>query len=232
MGEKMANWLGIGRMTGTKPTDTQAGQDTPAQIAKSEKRAGIGKAIAIIVIMFFVMAVFVIAFSMIGRVKVNVRVRVKDLQSTVKNWSDSYDSVTFGEEVGEMHVYTKSNSQGYLGFDFTKEDLPKISAHLTGESDVSIRSLKDSEFALEEEAKLHRELKDKGLRYKLTIRPSILRSERSLLYVSGDSKSDSNTFCELREKATLATGGGYDYDVNLQCVQLDRKEVDYNGIKL
>ena len=179
----------------------------------------------------FVMTVFFVAFSMIGRVKVNIRVRVKDLQSTVRTWSNSYDSVTYGEEVGQMHVYTKSNSQGYLGFDFTNEDLPKVSAHLTGKSDVSIRSLRDSEFALEEEAKLHRELKNSGLRYKATIKPTILRSERSLLYVGGDKKSETNIFCELHEKAT-ASGDSYDYDVNLQCIQLDRDEVDYNGIKL
>ena len=231
MGEKMANWLGIGRMTGTKPTDTQAGQDTPEQIAKSEKRASVGKIVAIFIVIFAVITIATLAFSMIGRVKVNIRVRVKDLQSTVRTWSNSYDSVTHGEDVGQMHVYTKSNSQGYLGFDFTKEDLPKVSAHLTGKSDVSIRSLRDSEFALEEEAKLHRELKNSGLRYKATIKPTILRSERSLLYVSGDSKSDSNVFCELHEKAT-SSGSSYDYDVNLLCVQLDRKEVDYNGIKL
>lgn len=233
MGEKMANWLGIGRMTGTKPTDTQAGQDTPQQIAKSEKRAGVGKVIAIIAIIFVAMAIFIGVFSLMGRVKVNIKVRVNDLQSTVEKWKESYgDSISVGKEVGEMHVYTKSNSQGYLGFDFTNEDKPKISAHLEGESDVSIRSLSGAEFALEEEAKLHRELKNSGLRYKAEIKPTILRRERSLLYVGGDSKSDSNVFCELHEKATTASNGGYDYDVNLQCIQLDRDEVDYNGIEL
>ncbi len=231
MGEKMANWLGIGRMTGSKPTDTQAGQDTPQQIAKSEKRAGVGKAIAIIAIIFVAMAIFIGVFSLMGRVKVNIRVRVKDLQSTVKSWGDLYDSVSVGEDVSDMHVYSKSNSHGYLGFDFSKEDVPKISAHLTGESDTPLRSLSATEFALEEEAKLHRELKNNGLHYRTTIKPSILRSERSLLYVSGDSKSDENIFCELREKTT-PSGSGYEYDVKLQCVQLERSVVDYNGIKL
>ena len=231
MGEKMANWLGIGRMTGTKPTDTQAGQDTPSEIEKSKKRAGVGKAIAIIAVIFVAMTIFIVAFSMVGRVKVKIRVRTKDLQSTVRNWSNSYGSISVGEDVSDMHVYTKSNSQGYLGFDFSKEDVPKISAHLTGKSDTPLRSLGATEFALEEEAKLHRELKNDGLYYRTTIKPSILRNERSLLYVSGDSKSDENIFCELREKAT-SSGSSYDYDVKLQCVQLERSVVDYNGIRL
>ena len=189
--------------------------------------------IAIIAIIFVAMTIFIGVFSLMGRVKVNIRVRVKDLQSTVEKWKESYgDSISVGKEVGEMHVYTKSNSQGYLGFDFTNEDKPKISAHLEGESDVSIRSLSGAEFALEEEAKLHRELKNSGLRYKAEIKPTILRSERSLLYVGGDKKSESNIFCELREKAVTSKNGGYDYSVNLQCIQLDRDEVDYNGIKL
>jgi len=231
MGEKMANFLGIGRMVGTKPTDTPAGQDTPEDIKKAESRNRAGKIIAVTVIIFAAIAIFSLAFSMFSRISLKTT-KVKDLQATVKEWSSKYEGISLGEDVGKMHVYTKSNSYGYKGFDFTDEEMPKISAHFTGESDVPIRELGDTEFALQEEPKLHRMLKDAGLRYKKTIKPSYAFSnKRSLLYVSGTKDSSANVFCDLREEAK-PSGGSYEYDVTLQCIQLSRSDVDYNDIEL
>ena len=60
MGEKMANWIGIGRMVGSTPEQTPVGQQTIADGKNKAKKISTGWTIAIII---FVLFMLLIVFS-------------------------------------------------------------------------------------------------------------------------------------------------------------------------
>jgi len=242
MGEKMANYLGIGRMVGTKAGDTPAGQRTEAQITANKKAASLaGKIILMIFlvpfIMFFVMFFVFVVFGVGGHGRtssssesVKVSSRFTSLKSDIKKLSAD-NHYLYSTMSSEVALYNMASEKGYSLYGMKRGDY--LDGFSVSYTEVSQEKLEDSELVTETGKSLDEEISkyaqvrstkgfvDTETNKDLTMRLYTQRTPGAFI------------FCDLREKEQFVStyNSRVTYNVTLSCVELDEESVDYNGVR-
>ena len=234
MGEKMANVIGIGRMTGSTAAQTATGQ---AAEAAAQKTKSAGKVIAIFIVLFIFFSIVVAALSNIAdkadeydSSSSSSKVSTSgSLSSDIKEWSDDNTGL-YSTRVSEMVLYNRNKSSDYGVYTFTSSDYN--SAISVSKTEFSDDDLSSSRFVTDAGKALSKILEGDNLSRKLLSSYTDSGKDFTLgLYVNkGSSKTD---FCELRETQNSHTSTfGYSYSVSLKCINVDNDVVEENDIRL
>ena len=243
MGEKMANFLGIGKMVGVTPKETPVGQQTEAEIVKNKENAA--KVIKIVFITIFVVPViiFAIAFVIIlctgGFERYSKHDKSKDSDSSVsENFSEMKDKLVrtkyiTSSIVHEIAFYNKNSADSYSRYDMSDELYSGgIYASYTefNKSDLSRHSL-----VTDAGKDLDKIVKGAGLTERLTngYNNEDGKEMTMRLYAERNRREDKYDFCDLREiKMSESARLGNTYRVVLNCVELTDDDVEANNIKI
>jgi len=232
MGEKMANFLGFGRMAGSKPVDTPAGQSV--ERGAREAKSVAGGIIRIFVITFIIMMIgffivgVLVAFSdVMSKKKGNSYATYSEVASDVRRWA-SNNVYTFKESAEEICMYTIKNKDRFACFDVSEERGDKFSVFFPTKANNRVNGLSDLEFSSDEVEELHALLVHNNVAYKRTIRLSGENRTRRTLYASS-SRYDDLVFCEIKEQDVNSTNG-YNVHVDLTCISADKDTAKASGV--
>ena len=246
MGEKMANFIGIGRMVGSKPGDTPVGQQTEAQIAANKKAASIAGKIILCVflipfIIFFIMFFVVVVFGDHDSSSSSKKSSSSSSESTTSAYFTSMsdnmrtfarkESYLFMTNVSDIILYNKNDSDKYERYKLKAGDYKKAFSISTTEiSDESLgysRMITDAGKALDKKISTSM---DERLTKKVT--SSTDDDVTFRLYTHADEKNDSYDFCDLRETLSSSGSLGNHYKVTLYCVEFDKESLEANDIEI
>ena len=249
MGEKMANFIGIGRMTGATPSQTPIGQQTEAQAQANKK---IAKTILIIMLVLFMMPGIMIGFvflvmALTGNLDRSSSSRtgtssssstsrsasssMTELMSDVKELSTDKNYM-YSSVASDIVIYNKNSASDYSRFNLRFGD---YSAGFTVRTtEMSKNSLSSSRFVTDAAKELDRKasLKVNSKMIDGYNDPKTGKDFTMRLYAEKDSKNDSYYFCDLRE--TLSSKGSYNnvYNVVLTCAEISEDTIENSDIKI
>ena len=239
MGEKMANYLGIGRMVGSKASQTPVGQQTEAQIAANKKAAGIiGKILLfaflvpfiVFIVMFFAIVVFGDRDSSRRSSSSSSSSNISELKESIRD-NTSY---TVGSHVSEMAFYNKNSDDNYTIYELKNsmafdKVLSVTSYELTDETLSRYRMVTDAGKALD------KEVEKAGITERMTEKYTNDdgKDVTVRLYARKNIADDTYSFCDLREQemSTSKTIGN-SYNVTLNCVELPEDTILENDIDI
>ncbi len=227
MGEKMANWLGIGRMAGSKPNENPVkGNQTDVAVGTVKKGVKIVRTILLIwVITIFLTAIaFVIALAVSKNKNDYDSPSYSSISKEVSNWAkeNDYSFRSGSASIPNLCMLRKKGSDkfdcysilsGYSKFEMTKE-------YIYSKDDM--RDLRSLEFPLDEENSLHKIFVNNNVKYRNTV---VDGTFRYIFYMSGKYTSESNTYCTIREQIRPTDknrAGEYRYGMHVVCAEIDR----------
>lgn len=251
MGEKMANFIGIGRMVGSTPSQTPVGQATEAQAQANKK---VAKTILIIMAVLFLMPVIMIGFVFIVMALTgnldetssssSSETRTSSSSSSTKSSSaftnlsknvrelSSENKYMYSSIVSDIVFYNKNSSDGYTRYNLKYSDY--ISGFTVRTTEMSENSITGSSFVTDAAKALDKKVRVKvnakgidGYTDKDSDKPFAMR-----LYAEKNSSKDVYYFCDLRE--TLSSKGTYNnvYSIVLTCAEVDEDKVENSDIKI
>ena len=233
MGEKMANWLGIGRMAGTKANQTAVGQDMEAK-GLQQKRAA--KTIVIVVIVMMLISSMVVMFGVLSMFAKNrsgkggdstLNRDFKDTSSAVKKWARKEDA-TFKTTVSEIAIYNTSADDGY-----SRYQLRPTNYHNAFEVSIRERSdekLSSKHFVTDSANYLASLIESRDIDRQMI--ENFKNGSQSLtvgLYAKTSSNSDRTILCDLREEDSDSSRRNK-YEVTLRCINIDKVILEDAGI--
>ncbi|MBR5418856.1 hypothetical protein IK110_01225 [Candidatus Saccharibacteria bacterium] len=233
MGEKMANWLGFGRMAGSKAIDTPAGQNVA-------KGANAARTILKIFVVFFIittmMSIVIIAVLAFSNVREKQRAKVNgvsvatymDVRSDAVDWAID-NGASHANTAADICVYTLKNTDRFSCYDVSDAAGDKFSLVFNTKSGNAINGLSPLEFATRETDELHTILVHNNVAYKRTTRLQGESKARRTLYASS-SRYDDLVFCEIMEQETSKNTDDYSYKVRLTCISADKDAAKESGI--
>lgn len=249
MGEKMANFIGIGRMVGASPSQTPVGQATEAQGQANKKAA---KTVLIVVVAVLSMPVIMIGFVFIAMALTgNMDKRPSGSSSRKSSISSSVDtSSTFSDlskdirELSSENDYMYSNVVTDIVFYNTKSSVEYtryelgFGDYITGftvrTTETSKNGLSDSGFATDAakalDEKVRRTVDAKSID---SYNDNDTSEEFTMrLYAEEKPSSDVYYFCDLRE--TLSSESTYNnvYSIVLTCAEVDEEKVENSDIEI
>lgn len=235
MGEKMANFLGIGRMAGSKASQTPTGQMTEEQIAKNKKTASTIVRIVVIAmllpfIIFIIMFVAVIIFGDrdgSSRTK-STAANIETLRSNLKD-SKKYVVTSY---VSEVAFYNTNSEDGYTRYRLTS-DMYKSSVSITA-TEENKDSLSKYSLTTDIANDLDDEVRKAGIQKRSTDMYQDGTTKMTVrLYAERNRKAKSYSFCDLREKTdeTFSLKTNH-YTITLNCVEVPEDSVDEAEIKI
>ncbi len=239
MGEKMANFIGIGRMVGSKMGETVTGQQT---IAKAQANSQALRAIGIIfatlfivpflifVVMFIVVIVFGAGdFSKKNSVSVPTST-FTTIRDNFRNYAESH-SYVYSDIASEVYIYNRNVSEKYSVFELSQVQNGAMFS-VTKLMELSKNDLSKSSFATE----AAKDLNNKLYGWDFKERKSGLVSDGNIkmairMYTRDDTKNKTYTMCDLREELLSSTKLlGNNYKVELNCVEMDKATKKENKI--
>lgn len=233
MGEKMANWLGIGRMAGSKPNENPVkGNQTDATVEAAKKGLGIVKTILLVWVITMVImglvAVFVaIGFATKGSRDTYENPSFSSLESDVSDWADDNNYSMRSGSLSRPYVCALEE-RGSEKFDcYTllggANKFEIVVDNIYGGNNV--RNLRDLEFAFKSENELHKIFVKHNIKYRKTILEDGIRYA---FYMSGSYTSKSNTYCTIREVMYNKTNldGDYKYSLIVGCGEINREALE------
>lgn len=249
MGEKMANFIGIGRMTGATPSQTPIGQQTEAQAQANKK---VAKTILIIMAVLFLMPVIMIGFVFIvmaltgnldetssssssGKSSTSSSTKTSstfsNLSKDIKELS-SENGYMYSNVVTDIVFYNTKSSDEYTRYKLRFGDY--VSGFTVRTTEISKNGLSNSGFATDAAKAL-----DKKVRRKVDVKSIDGYNDNDTnkkftmrLYAEEKSSSDVYYFCDLRE--TLSSKGTYSnvYGIVLTCAEVDEDKVENSDIEI
>ncbi len=231
MGEKMANWLGIGRMKGSSPVDNQPkGNSVDAKAEAAATGIKIAKRILLIwLIVVMMTAVAFVVVMFVGRRDTDTRENpsFSRLTNDVDDWADKYNyRLSRGsfmlENICLLEKLGSDEYQCYFPAGISNKFSVTVDDVYSGESVRNIRAL---EFPFKSENELHRILVNHNIKYRKTM---LDHGIRYTFYMSGSYSSKKNTYCTIMESmyGTKNSDGDYRYLVQLVCSEIEREEID------
>jgi len=226
MGEKMANWIGIGRMAGSTPKQTAAGQ-------ASEKQ---GKRIASIVIIVTTLVLISIIVLVIGIAVGNSRKKGSkgnvsasstfvDMKAAAESWSGKHNA-EYRNAALRMAVYDKNSEDGYK---MLSSDSKTPGAFSLAVSNSDKYTLSQNRFTSTNGKALENIVKNAGLKQKSIDTYLTTDDEKTTmaLYVLKDSSGDSYIVCDLRETDAKRSAESY-----LSCMDIEASVLKSKNIKV
>ena len=240
MGEKMANWLGIGRMAGSKANQTTVGQASEAEGLKAKKRAG--RIVAIVIIFLFIIPMMIAVFALAASVMeerrgssissrdINRAASFADLKSGFKDWAEENNSFV-GSTVTEIAIYDRSQSDNYRRFKVSFRDYNDALSIM--KTDYNEEQKSGKELGSKTAKQLEEVLIKNGLERRLLDDYDDDGDWLTLgLYSKENSKEDSYIVCDLREKQRETRSMGYSYTTTLKCIDVDKEVIEATDIEL
>jgi hypothetical protein len=231
MGEKMANWLGIGRMKGSSPADNQPkGNDVDVKVEAAAKGMRIVRRILIIwVVMIFMAVAFFMIMMIVGDKESDTyeNPSFSKLTDDIEEWADKNDyRMSNGKFMSENICLLESRSSDKYQCYFPSGINKKFSVIADGiYSGESVRNIRSLEFPFKSEDELHRILVNRNIKYRKTM---LDHGIRYTFYMSGSYSSKKNTYCTLMESmyGTKNSDGDYKYLLQLVCGEIEREDID------
>lgn len=248
MGEKMANFIGIGRMVGASPSQTPVGQATEAQAQANKKTA---KTVFIVLAILFFMPVIMIGFVFIVMALTGnldetssksssreVRISSSESSSAMVNlMSDvrdlsSKNNYMYSGIATDIAIYNKNSSSNYSRFKLRYGDY--VAGFTVRTTEMSKKNLSSSKFVTDAAKELDNKVQLK-VNSKMTDSFNDSDTDKDFtmrLYAEKDSTSDSYYFCDLRE--TLYSKGTYNnvYNIVLTCAEIREGTVENSDIEI
>lgn len=243
MGEKMANFVGIGRMTGSKPSQTPAGQRTEEQIAANKKAASLAVKIVLIVVMMpFVLLTIAFVCVMIFGDHDEIRSsRNKRTSSTSSSFESMEKSI---KELSEENHYINTPSVSDIVFyDRNSEDNYKRFTLSTGDYMAGF-TVKTTE-TKKDDLKTYKFVTDAARNLDSAVSKSVT-SRQIKSYTDNDTDKDftmrlyakknysdkTYDFCSLREIKFGGNSLANIYQIELSCAEIDEASFEANNLKL
>lgn len=238
MGEKMANFIGIGRMVGSTPKDTPTGQMAEADIAKNKAVAS--KIAKVIIITFFVVPFMIFAIVFIVMLCTNgfdkYSSKSKDSSMVSANFAEMKSKLKNSEFltsniISEIALYNRNSEEKYTVFEM-KPSLYNDAISAT-KMEINSEDLERFNPVTDAGKKLDGYVTGAGI----TERMSGLFNDDGddmfvRLYSKKNYKDDTYSFCDLREKKISESKRiGNSYRVTLYCAELPEDVVDANDVK-
>lgn len=244
MGEKMANFIGIGRMAGSTPSQTPAGQRTEAAIQANRRSASIAAKIIVFAIVVPLIMMFIIFAIAAGSSRSS-----SSRSSSSTSYSSSSSSAVFNEFKDDAHelaadkmysflsstsqivVYNLNSSDGYDIYKISSKDY--LSAFTIRETAMSDEEFLPSSFVTEASKTL-----DSMVSAELDVRStdSYLDSNDNKmnlrLYTKYNSSAKTYTFCDLRETLEYEGKSVNRYKTELECAEFDEASVKAGNIRI
>lgn len=244
MGEKMANFVGIGRMTGSKPSQTPAGQRTEEQIAANKKAAKVVARILLIAFLIPVITFVVLFFALLvfgdheSIRSSHTSSRAKDVSSAFKGMDENVRELAnkehyiYSAPVSEMVFYDENSSVSYKRAKLTRSDY--VSGFTVSATDSTKEDLNKKKFVTDAAKNIDKEISRK-LSPKLmnTYSDSDTKDEFTMrLYAKKNSANKSYDFCYLRETKFGGNSLLNIYRISASCVEIDEATAESNDIKI
>ena len=247
MGEKMANFIGIGRMVGSTPGQTPVGQQTEAQAQQNKK---IAKTIAFVILFAALMPILMLGFvaiivgisggtksssrsdsSSVSRTSSSTSDRFNDLADSIKTLSDD-NHYLYSGIVSEVAIYNKNDSNKYSRFKMSYSDYRYGFSVTT--SETSTRSLGSYGFVTDAGKALDDKV-DKKMSIRMTKRMKNSADDTELmmrLYSRHNSSNDTYDLCDLRETLMKELSSSNLYRITLNCVEVDEDKLKASDVDL
>ena len=245
MGEKMANFIGIGRMAGSKASQTPTGQMTEEQIAKNKKMAS--TIVKALIICFFVipMVLFALAFVMIiifGDHDFGNKSKSGD--DSDSGYSRSYkrlmskidDAVSSGNydkstAVSTMAFYNYKAKNKYT--EIIDPSLLTKTGIWVSTMETSEKSLSSSRFATDAATELEHIVRNELRIRHMTRETDDITDHPYVMHLYADKSGSKYDFCDLREELFGSSKiSGNRYNVVLTCVEVDESFLEKQDIEL
>ena len=234
MGEKMANYIGIGRMVGSTPSQTPVGQATEAQIQTNKSVAKAIKTVLIIivlmplfsfVVLFFVMIVFgghesVKRKSSSTSSSASVNSSFVSFSDDMKNLADK-NSYLYSHFVTDMVFYDKNSDTDYTRVSLNSSNYVK--AFSITKLEIADNKLSSFRMASDAGEELDETVEKAGFgsaQYSKMLRDSDGKDLVMRLYARENKSDNTYDFCDLRETEMSRTSLGGSYRVMLNCVEI------------
>ena len=238
MGERMANYLGIGRMAKSKASETAVGQQVEREAnARHDARAAIVTIIAVLAVTTIVIIVAALVIGGIAKNKNgsssggNKNAIFSDVEDHVKDWAKTNTSVVKGS-VLEIGIYNRNETDDFSIYN-VNSNIYRDAFMLTA-SEIKDAKLTPTKYVTDKAASLDDLLSSDGLSRKMITGVKNSSTKYVMgLYVKENSKKNSYTFCDLREQLlsehkTL----GNSFTVELRCIEMVDDVIEQNDIKL
>ena len=245
MGEKMANYLGIGRMVGSTPSQTPVGQKTESQIQRNQRTAKtIVLALLFAVLIPFIMVVFVAVIVAItgdsdkssksssSSSNAAVSAGFDELSTSIKSLAKK-NNYLYASSVSEMAIYNKNETEKYSRFKMSPNDYRASFSVNTSES--SSKSLNSFGFVTDAGKALNDEIISAGLTTRLTKRLTDTSDGTELvmrLYSRHNYKDDSYSLCDAREILVGKVSRNNTYRFTLSCMEADEGKLEASDVDL
>ena len=230
MGEKMANFLGIGRMAKTKPTDVpEIGENTKPSNAKVVSTIVRSIVITFALTMLIVVGAFIISSISVSKKRGNTHGSVTDigvLMSDVKEGLWSGESID--DYVTNMALYSYKEKNKYLTIDHLDRGFQLSTEVVSGNS---VRNVGEREFATERATELFNILTENKMTRQKVVWRNEAKTSRSALFYSVMLRKKDIVACDLSETLTKRTDDGYRHLVQLKCIPTNYEELEANGIR-
>ncbi|MCQ2570930.1 MAG: hypothetical protein MJ154_01635 [Candidatus Saccharibacteria bacterium] len=240
MGEKMANFIGIGRMAGSTPSQTPIGQQTEAQIRANKKTASLVAKLIVFAIVIPMILAFV-AFVVIA---------ASDHKSSKSSRSSSSVSSSAFASMKEK-AKTVSSENRYLFYNSVNEI---VMYNLNSDNNYDIYELNSSNYKSAFSVKYTENLsEDIGIGEFVTDTAKNLdeivsdvmnvrlsdnyynRDDKKMmmrLYTGRNRSDDTLVFCDLRETLDHEYSSYNRFETRLNCVEIDEDTAEENDIRI